>query len=150
MTTEILSTDIAYVAGQVDADGCISMYMHKENYVHIHVQISSQDAEMLDWVIERFGGYRHVNNKKAPACWIWNPSDKWEFLRTILPYLKTKKVQAELALEYRAWSGDGKISHGNGEEAIAKKQEFVDRCKNLNGRLPAIFKEARLNGEIIT
>lgn len=81
----------------------------------LQVVASNTSIPLMNWFVERFGGYHRPNvtaiSKKARAngqkslkpCnrWIANTNDlkKW-FIVGILPYLVIKKEQAHVALEF--------------------------------------------------
>jgi hypothetical protein len=113
MTNELL----AYLAGAIDSDGCISI---KKSTYHMRVrgdatnavyserlmlkQVTPQIPELLH---DSFGGMLSLD---APSCkrngrplWNWQTTDKKaaSACAALLPFLRVKKRQAELALELR-------------------------------------------------
>jgi len=96
MTTE----DLAYAAGIVDGEGCISLVHHsrQDGYV-LRVSVAMK-GQVLPWFKETFGGDIGPNQ---PGLNVWNLNrkrDQKTFLNQILPYLKHKMVQAEIALAF--------------------------------------------------
>lgn len=99
-------TDLAWLAGFFDGEGCI--YLHhptKVNYSLV-IQVASTDKWILGWFSLAFGGSIRVSNfnkKSWKQQWQWSTScQKAEAtLKVLLPYLKLKKAQAELALEFQ-------------------------------------------------
>lgn len=104
-------TDLAYIAGYFDGEGCVSVWKRRPAYTcisprHIlNIQISSTDKSGLDWINSRFKGkmlYAHNRTKSNSAdSWKWLVSAKRaaDILRLILPYLKLKRREAELAIQ---------------------------------------------------
>jgi hypothetical protein len=106
-------TDLAYAAGIIDGEGTILITHHKalpgrcqEGY-RVVVEFGMCDATAPMWFLVTFGGrckgYDRILHRHCRMVYRWNQTDSKaaEFLRLILPYLKTKKAQAEIALEYQ-------------------------------------------------
>lgn len=95
---------LAYLAGFFDGEGTISILKRKKgnwNVSHfIRVSIGQKDGATLDWVKENFGG--NVYNVKRDNSFTWAISDfkAYEFVKTISPFLRYKKPQADLAIKF--------------------------------------------------
>ncbi len=111
-------TASAYAAGLVDGEGCITIQRisrPKRGYCiyQLRVIIANTEHVMLDWLQLCFGGSvqqkaeKRVNRKD---CWVWSIVSRQAglFLEKILPYMVTKKVRAEIAIEYRHSLPDGR------------------------------------------
>lgn len=103
---DCIPIDLAYLAGYFDGEGCVRIKKTKRNQHHVLVQITNRDLPMLEYVKDIFGGSvclnRH-NNKNANRCYTWQTTHgkAYKFLKTIYPYLRGKKEQARLAIEFR-------------------------------------------------
>ena len=86
-------TDWAYLAGIVDGEGCITYRRNGKGRYYTRVTISQKRTQLLDWIVERFGG---AYSKTTWTC--GSRHSEW-ILTEILPYLVVKKDQAEVALE---------------------------------------------------
>lgn len=93
--------DIIYVAGLIDADGCITT-CPKWNF---RVTLTNTDKEIFIWLKKTFKG--NVNNQHLPKNPKHSPAWKWiiacrkdvlNFLEMIYPYLKIKKSQAKVVI----------------------------------------------------
>lgn len=125
----MINTDIAYIAGQLDADGCISVHKRPDGTLVVCVNIVSQDTDLLNWINTRFAG--HVYEMGQARASQWRPSDWEAFLLVVMPYLRTKREQAELVLLYR------KKTREKGKTKISRdSREFKDyvwgECARLN------------------
>jgi hypothetical protein len=98
--------EIAYLAGIIDGEGCIYVWMHKDTKrVSLHVTIRMTDENVIKWIHERFEGRYSSHARKRPN---WKPlyEVRWigrygkNLLRVVRPYLIGKRKQAELALEW--------------------------------------------------
>lgn len=104
-------TDKAYLAGIIDADGCIRLNRRFNNRSHqpvyaAYVQIYTTSTALLEWLETRFPGVsrrqRDDRQKEHPE---WRVGYTWTlsgnrrvmiFCREIAPYLIIKREQAEL------------------------------------------------------
>lgn len=119
-------TDWAYLAGRIDADGSIGCYKHSDpnnKWISVRLDLYSNDLEYLESVQEALGGWISKNN----TTWQWCAGAKIieGILVNLVPYLTTKKDQAELALACRRTYDKSDNQHSY----------FVTESKRLNGRL---------------
>lgn len=139
--------DLAYMAGIVDGEGCIygfcRMRGRKVNTI-VRLSILMCSASVPQWVHANFGGsfYALPKREGRPDRFLWQIacSHVGPVLTALLPYLKEKRAQAEIALKLvdvlTAWGGGNmkKIS----DESF---QERVALCVELK-RLKRTWKEA--------
>lgn len=109
-----VETDLAYFAGLFDGEGHISLGMHphpryKSIEMHsINFCIGNTDITLLKWVVNIFGGRitTQINNCDSPShykqqyMWQAHSNTLQDYLPLLVPYLKSKKRQAKLLLEY--------------------------------------------------
>jgi len=105
----------AYIAGYFDADGCITAgfagHMRSKN-IRVAARISGRDGAMLEELEYVYGGsLTHSGSGRGEdyPIWIWALSGRntiIPFLKDVLPYLRLKKEQAELALEIARTIGE--------------------------------------------
>ncbi len=111
--------DLIYFAGFFDGEGHIGLYITSysdlgyETY-GMDFQLGNTDIGIINWIKEKFGGVVREGNKKGTKC---GGSDKyysnkdsfmWQLgieevkviLPDLIPYLKVKKKQGILLLEY--------------------------------------------------
>ena len=102
-------TELAYLAGIIDGDGFISIRpVNNTRKIAIHIGVVSTDLPLLEWIVERFGGYVYHRPapKKKPH---WKTKYEWRLqhqhivpvLKSIMPYLIIKKEHARLAIKFR-------------------------------------------------
>lgn len=97
---EITDIDAAYIAGFLDGDGSIGLYIY-DKYTSGRVTISNTNQNVLKWVnkIVGIGGvYRLrllISGKTIWEFCIRKQKDLNEFLNRIYPYLKIKNGRAE-------------------------------------------------------
>jgi hypothetical protein len=110
-----LSTEtLAYVAGLFDGEGsiviaCSPGRTKQSNPSYwLQVSITNTDKQLIEWLHATFGGHiadgSHAPSRvKQRPCWAWRTTSKQaqSFLQKILPYLRTKKPQALIAIEFQ-------------------------------------------------
>ncbi len=100
-------TELAYFAGIVDGEGCFAMHKHRADRFGAQLQIGNTDPLLMQWIQTHFGGSLSLEkrpNAKHQHVWRWiaASADLDLILRSLVPYLITKKRQAELFIAYRA------------------------------------------------
>lgn len=141
------ATDVAYLAGLIDADGCISISKMKRNlgvnglksprYV-VTVNIVNTSKELMEWLVETFGGRykcrrRAAENHKATYDWWFNNSKSLRILVLVEPFLKIKKDRAKVCIDLLStWE----FPRGRGarlsDAEIARREEAYQTLKKMN------------------
>ena len=99
-----MSIDIRYMAGMVDADGCLSINFSGSNKTGTPVlTVTSTNMKLVNKIQSRYGGgisMRIHPNKKASICYNWRLCSKnaISLIKRISKYLIVKKPQADLLL----------------------------------------------------
>ena len=112
-------TTKAYVAGVVDAEGCLSV--NKSNdprgpIYSVRVTVSNRYLQLIKFFIKKFGGYYSIElpeKKTHNVNYSWHLSSAKhtiKFLSQIYPYLKVKSSQADALFEYLAMDGENNPS----------------------------------------
>ena len=125
--------DLAYAAGLFDGEGCI--YVAAHDRFRLRVQVGMVERAGTTWLHENFGGKLQVKksqnkNWRAQTVWCLSCKQAAMFLELILPYMKLKHEQAELALEREARKGpvgSGKLS----EQELVARGVLADEIKRL-------------------
>jgi len=138
-------TDIAYLAGMFDGEGCIVIHdrkwQTKRGLLRQGFYPEICLANTNEWIIHQFrfafGGNIYLRKKtttKSQAIWAWQTTSKkaTRCLEVLLPYLKLKKRQAELAIEMekrRRPKGSYRLEP---DESIAWQQAQKILISNIN------------------
>lgn len=118
MMTQLDSTTLAYIAGLLDGEGSIVIGMTKVTSPRprplvwpshwLQVGIVNTNKDLIDWLHRTIGGHISDNShapsrKRQRPCWAWRiiSNQAQEFLEAILPYMRVKRRQAELAIEFQ-------------------------------------------------
>ena len=106
-------TDLAYIAGLFDGEGniCIVKRQHHSGRTvpayHLVARVGMVDEIIPRWLQMAFGGYIHRRRRPDPKhrdvyTWSVGYGAAADFLKIILPFLKLKKPQAELAIKFQS------------------------------------------------
>ena len=136
------SNELSYIAGIIDGEGSIGINKiinyngTKTPYYRLLVQVDMVDGCIPQWLYESFGGSILARKRKEPrrAITQWQIANKQatEFLQAILPYLRIKKPQAEIAIIFqsqRMKSGGVKGKRGqafkSNEDMAVEESQFL-------------------------
>lgn len=138
------NVDWSYLAAMFDGEGCFSIYRHRGQSSNgkpydstaIRIEVCNTNLELMAWLIQCFGGkyYSHRREKAHhKIAYYWRPAGRANSERVllgVLPYLKMKKVQAQIALDYI------RLPHNNGfdDTLAAKRKELLEKMQTLNER----------------
>lgn len=106
------TNDLAYLAGIIDGEGCISISKRfnkdrtaYKNFV-IKLIITNTDLKLIEWLVKNFGfsSIRRMVSKKYPnskVCYNCNIQSNYviDLLKQVYPYLIIKKAKAELIIK---------------------------------------------------
>lgn len=108
----ITEMDKSYLAGTIDCDGSICFWLGKskkhpnwKHWIIPKINLTNKNLELLNWAQNTFGFCISVKPKikkqRRVYCLEVNGRNRClSILRLILPYLKAKKQQAELIIEF--------------------------------------------------
>lgn len=137
-----MSTNLSYLAGIVDGEGCISLEKRENNNYRIVISVANTDGRLIDWIFENFGGRIKIHNRgeihKKSWKWIITGQKAISLIKDIIPFLIVKKNQAELILLL-----DGKyINYGRGKQELrGVPTEIMEERSNLYIKLRDLKKE---------
>jgi len=105
---KIKKEELAYIAGVIDSDGCISLILdHKTGWIRPRVAINQVQPEAIDFIVNLFGGNLYVS--KQPEESVWKDRYEWRlyslkqvkpFLIAIMPFLQIKMRQAKFVIDF--------------------------------------------------
>jgi hypothetical protein len=105
----------AYVAGYLDGEGCFSIWYKKRESIRKKgrifecvIRVGCTDKPIIDWLQSSFGGSTSTMSKPGVGfhrsqAWQWALRSKpvmRDFIKHVLPYLRVKKREAQIMLEY--------------------------------------------------
>jgi hypothetical protein len=135
---------LAYVAGLFDGEGsivigCSLKRADRRNPSYwLQVGITNTDRELLDWLHTTFGGHISDNShipsrKERRPCWAWRIMSKEAqgFLIRILPYTRTKKQQALIAIEFQEHMTAYASTKTLSAQLLSARKEFRNKLRAL-------------------
>lgn len=150
--------DMSYMAGFIDGEGCIGVvkthgYSKRKDdtrpYYMVNISATNCVMKPLELLKEYFGGFiynHHKTSKKDKHCWRWQlrAHKAVVAIESLYPYLRVKKPQAELCLEFAKTVNKnsiiykhlrGRITGNRVKPSIIKKRELIaNKLTELNKR----------------
>jgi len=132
---------IAYLAGVMDSDGCISISkaiktsklsnrIVNPRYV-LRITVTNTSMDLMWWLDENFGGGRRPKKRskmihKPTFDWIYDNGKAIEILELVRPYLVVKQRQADLGIEFiERWEY---CKGGQGSQTPAHEVQRREKC----------------------
>ena len=142
------SVELSYVAGFFDGEGCVHIARQRAhpggvtyiNY-YLRVDIANTNKDILIWISGLFG-YGSVTKKGRKG----NRKQGWSlvivsrqaasFLTDISPYVKVKRGQVALGIEFQKTKGKRKSEYqgGNTEDVLKQRLSISEQMSQLNRR----------------
>jgi len=145
--------DLSYIAGYLDGEGSIRISKSRRiattSPQHtLSVEITNTHVETLRWIAERIGigmvrCVSRARDWKPVWRWVIVSNQAYDFLGVILPYLKQKRPQAELGMDFyerRRTNAVAGLPGGQGgsgpllQVEMQKREGYYQRMKVLNKR----------------
>lgn len=129
----------AYIAGFLDADGCIGVYHNGNEKWTTNLSFSNVKREILDFIKSELGEGSLYNAPPRENCRLvytlrMGGAAAARAVNGLLPFIRLKKRQAELLLEFQELKENHSIGHRLSLIEKEKRQEIVDEIKILNKR----------------
>lgn len=125
--------ELIYIAGFFDGEGCIHIYKSRSRGFTLQVSAANTDRQVIQFICDRFGGRIHRLQKKGnrKPCWRVDLVARRanHLLTALLPYLRVKKDQAELALEFQ--KSMSKYERPLTNDTISYRESLRIRLKEL-------------------
>ncbi len=147
----LIENQKAYIAGFIDGEGCINIYRTFPKYSHadgktvsdyrtytMNVSITNTHLPTMEWLTAIIEGARLNTKKMSLKKPNWKQTytikigsiASLKILKQILPYLITKKKQAELAIKFQE-KAMVKLIEGRKFYRLTKEEiDFRDDCWN--------------------
>lgn len=136
---------LAYIAGFFDGEGCICIGKARKqpgyrNPIYtLYISIANTNRDVIDFIQSVFPASAVSRKRKEPkphwkTIWVWNCSARQarKFLTFVLPYLRVKFQQAELALEFQELKSRTGRSHKLTDGELAAYEDYHKRMRELN------------------
>lgn len=136
---------LAYTAGIIDGEGCISIGKTRSQYTrkdgqrarayYVQVSAATNDPRLADWLHGQFGGWKGHSTSFGRAGisemyrWTVSAHRAVELLKDILPYLVLKAEQARVVLEFHIATRQYTTNPHDDYETVHEK--FYQRLREL-------------------
>ena len=137
---------IAYAAGVVDGEGCITIQKINTRGFRLYVQVSQvvKGFALLDFLVENFGAksdsfYYPPGNRATKRTAFWSGNPAYLFLKKIRPLLLVKDKHADIAFEFQERINAARADSPGGyvrwdSEILAFANTLTEHIKLLNSR----------------
>ena len=141
---ELSPTDAAYFAGFFDGEGCVILIARPGGGFSLRIQFAQtlKASHVLGWMRDTAGVGANITHKPQDSMrhdigtnWAIHSDAAEELLRQMLPYLRVKKAQAELAIAFQ----ERRREDGNGDKSW--QRVVADQLHFLNRRGPKAADE---------
>jgi len=147
----------AYLAGAIDSDGCIEITKGQKNdrpnpTYRIRLRVNQFDGRMVDYLYGAFGGFLITSynklRKKNYYTWQIECNKAYYILNRLIPFLRIKKKQAEIAVRFQQHINKRKENTRRGIELSKKELElreqlFQDIRKEKHIYIPCAVVETK-------
>ena len=144
------SNTLAYTAGIVDGEGCITIANsgkitgRKHRPQIMMVSVANTNEWLVQWLKMEYGGNISFANRKnrrlgCKLCYRWGISAHAAlgFLELVSPYLQLKRPQAELAMKFQrekeCRQKVGRRGYSDEEVAVEQAQRILIQSYNKKG-----------------
>jgi hypothetical protein len=149
----ISTEDLAYAAGFFDGEGCIGIWRMGNSSFTLVLNVTGTNQAAIMWWKMKFGGRivrvcnSHEDVRRADS-WKWFCESKKakEMLEALLPYLKLKKSEAEIGLEFQQHKDSYNASAARNSDGRTRKMpdNIVQFRRGMQEKLKAqkrVYKE---------
>lgn len=139
--------DLAWAAGLIDGEGCITVDRIRANRKRGEVRVKHRLKLRVQMThpatVNRLADIfcrgsvlsprRSTELSADKVCWSVQGSNAYHCLVRLVPYLFTKRAEAELAIEFHEWNRTVSVPGRNGTspETLAKRDNYYWRMREL-------------------
>jgi len=143
--TGIEPSELAYWGGFFDGEGSISIYRYQNKSPYhvsptysVQMSLSQVNKQIVDLFSQRFKGTRAIRKHRIPNArtqYYWSARGRRAIavIKELLPFLRLKRSQADLALEFHTRKGANPSRHLT-EQELRLREEYYQRMHQLNVR----------------
>lgn len=128
--------DLIYLAGYLDGEGCFTLAGTQNGTVSIHCETTCKPT--IRWIADTFGGnfeellVKRKSNHRPTYRWTVNGrKGAVQLCSALLPYLKEKRQQAALLVEFDKRPRYQGVRFGIPKEAIRYRATVVAKLKQM-------------------
>lgn len=126
--------DLVYLAGLFDGEGTVEVRLaERSNRTPcwtVRIAITNTDGRVIHWLVDTFGGKvyspKRVKSNKIVYQWSLSARPNKELIKELFPFLKIKKIQVEMLLEFLDLMGSTGYRITNHEEREEVAADIID------------------------
>lgn len=157
---------LAYAAGFFDGEGSIVISRRfcrrkhvRSNYDYsLLICVSQVDGEIMDWFVGNFGGCVYLKkrlefekHKHDVYNWLLSHKAAYLFLKEILPFLKYKKEQAQLAIRFQERLNNAKRNNNGRYQRLSDNEVDVrEKMYEEMKELKHVYKKSKIHEKLHT
>ena len=139
---KIPETDWAYLSGILDGEGCLRVGAYKDSRTgqkafRSSIQVAMTDIPVIEWISNTFGGSFYAAPRpgvsKPVANWVVQGVKAAEIASHCMKYLKAKKNQAELLIQFAATVKNTGVA-GHSKEIHEARGRMAELSTKLNAK----------------
>ena len=143
---EIAKDDLIYLAGFIDGEGTITImrFIRKCRRRRIDyrplISVTNTNKEILELILLLTGvgtlskGHKLIHMRKQPWKYCVTNSNAIELAKQLYPYLKIKKMNAALLVEYEKTIANNYLPYRLTNEVLANRENLTTTINSLNKR----------------
>ena len=126
--------EVTWAAGFIDGEGSIGVYRSNGAALMLSLDVAQVDRRPLEELSRLFGGTITLNPRRGEHPiyqWRQHSANAARTLALVAPYLRSKKEQAELAVEFQAYQQTSMRRVPVTPEVAARKAAIAAELKRL-------------------
>lgn len=124
-------TDLAYIAGLIDGEGCLSAN-RKKDCIATNLSVVNTNRPVIEFLQRYCGGgiyRRHPLGRRVVWTWWLSSNPATQLLRQLLPYLQIKREQAQWFIELSELKAIRRGIENGGRYAPERQDELLSLIK---------------------
>jgi len=141
---------IAYAAGVIDGEGCITVQRNTHRGFRLYVQVSQhiKGWPLLDFLKDHMSAkcdnfYRPPGNRALKRTAFWGGQPAYLFLKKIRPFLLIKSKQADLGVEFQEQINSVSVPHWNWGHMVDWNTEMIQFAESIRSRIQSLNSRGR-------
>lgn len=137
---ELSDVELAYIAGFFDGEGSVTIGRHNgaESSYSLRISVTNTNREIIDWLVDNLGGsvsnVKLKGNRQQSYLWYLAAVKASDVLYALLPFLRVKREQAILGLDFQGTQRARNRYVNYSEETIEFRDFLIERLRGLNKR----------------
>lgn len=145
-----ITANTVYAAGLFDGEGSILILAEQNAKHRLRIKIANTDYAVIEWLQSIFDGTASDNlsptRKRKPNekdAWEWrlNGKEASQFLMLITPFLKVKREQARIAIEFQEYAQTLPYGYKRTEGVFERCEDYRVQVTNLKKHTSTLLSD---------